>query len=139
MRGFLSAVLGLAMLLILLPSYKAWMSTRDLYSGVPAYMKMLDDSYRRSDLERDIYTTMGSIAQVCSLGRMDLHQCQAYANGIMVGLLTRWSDYVELEYNLPLVAVLPEGNSMVVRLVSPIRGRSGWAQIDIPAGSEVKG
>ena len=139
MRGFLSAVLGLAMLLIILPSYKAWMNTKDLYSGVPAYMKMLDDSYRRSDLERDVYTTMKDVALFCSTGTMDLHQCQVYANNKVVGLLTRWSDYVELEYNLPLVAVLPEGNTMAVRLVSPIKGRSGWAQIDIPAGSEVKG
>ena len=127
------------MLLIILPSYKAWINTKDLYSGVPAYMKMLDDSYRRSDLERDVYATMVGVSKFCSLGTMDLHQCQVYANNKMEVLLERWSDYVELEYNLPLVAVLPEGNTMTVRLISPIRGRSGWAQIDIPAGSEVKG
>ena len=138
MRGFLSSVLGGALVLLFISLYGVWLSTSDLYSVVPTYMKLLDDVYVRSDLERSIYVNVRESLGLCIAGELSPSECTALSNARLILLLERWRGIVEkLSYCPEPIVYVPDPGP-ALRFVCTVRGRVGYAEIDIPAGVEVK-
>ncbi len=131
-------MLGGALVLLLLPLYTVWLSTSDLHSAIPTYMKLLDDVYVRSDFERSVYVSVRGSLGLCITAELSPSECTALANTRLVALLERWRGIVEdLDYCPEPLAYIPDPKP-ALRFVCTVRGRVGFAEVRIPFGAEVR-
>ncbi len=139
MKGFLSSVLGVAILLLILKIYTAWIDTSELDLSFSSYIKTINDVYKRAELEDRVYDFLIDNALHCktllATGKISLDACQESINRKFTDLLS--SNNIVQSCDNPLTVVLTP-TSLKVVISCPVEGNIGEALFKIPVGAGVE-
>jgi hypothetical protein len=138
MRGFLSSLLAVVIILLLSQLYVAWVDTSSINRSFRSYTVMIRDVYKRAQAEDEIYDVLKRNVLLCKTlltAGGDVEECALLVNRSFLDVLSKYN--IVPSCPIPVaVVVYPASVSLIV--TCPIEGNIGSALFRLPRGAEVR-